>query len=527
MIIQNLILTIDLGTAGPKVCVFDSQANIVDKAFEETSLNLIEDGGAEQNPDDWKNAILNAFATLKTRAKFNPKNIKAINITSQWSGTVAVDKNGEAIHDAIIWMDSRGAPYVQKIMDGWPKIEGYGLFKVLEWIRKTGGAPTKSGKDSIAHILFLKNEKADVYEKTYKFLEPKDYLNNWLSGKILSSYESITLHWVTDNRDVNNIKYDDKLLKWAGLEKEKLPDLISPNSIVGPLKKDIIDLLGVADDCQLISGSPDTHSAAVGSGAVGENEPHLYIGTSSWLLAHTTKKKTDIFHNMGTIPSSLKGKYLLANEQECAGVNLQFLRDQLFFPKDALNDKEAPSDFYEKLDTMAESIAPGCDGLYFLPWMYGERSPIDDHYARGGFYNMSLKHSRAHIARAVLEGVAFNSRWLLKYVEKNTNTTAKEIRFIGGGANSTTWCQILADVLNRPILQMDDPIQANSRGSAILASLALGWISEKDISTLCKVKKIYQPSKNSAELYNDLFDTFVTIYERNKNIYQYLNKKLH
>ena len=218
---------------------------------------------------------------------------------------------------------------------------------------------------------------------------------------------------------------------------------------------------------------------------------------------------------------------LLANEQECAGVNLQFLRDQLFFPKDALNDKEAPSDFYEKLDTMAESIAPGCDGLYFLPWMYGERSPIDDHYARGGFYNMSLKHSRAHIARAVLEGVAFNSRWLLKYVEKNTNTTAKEIRFIGGGANSTTWCQILADVLNRPILQMDDPVQANSRGSAILASLALGWISEKDISTLCKVKKIYQPSKNSAELYNDLFDTFVTIYERNKNIYQYLNKKLH
>jgi xylulokinase len=521
---QNLILTIDLGTSGPKVSVYNELGKLIDHAFRETNQILYEHGGAEQDTNEWKNAIIQAYEEIKGRGRFNSKQIKAINIASLWSATVAIDEKGNALKNAIMWMDSRGAKYIhQKVGDGLIKIDGYNVFKILKFISITGGGPSKSGKDSIAHILYLQNEEKEIYDKAYKFLEPKDYLNAWLCGRICASYDGITLHWVTDNRDINNIKYDNSLIKIFGIDAEKLPELLPSNSIVGSVTKETVAIFDLDENCVVISGSGDTNSAAVGSGAIKDYEPHLYIGTSSWLFTHLPFKKTDIFHNMGTIPSSIPGKYVLANEQECSGVNLNFLKNNIFYPKDELNSEAAPKDFYKRLDEMAAGIPAGSDNLIFLPWLYGERSPVDDHHARGGFYNLSLQHTRAHMARAVFEGVAFNSRWLLKYVEKNMKRQSEGIRFIGGGANSAVWCQIIADVLNRPILQVKDPIQANSRGSAFLASAAMGWIKYEDISELSEIEKIYEPNKNHTARYNDLFEIFIEIYHKNKSIFAKLN----
>ncbi|MCS6934265.1 MAG: FGGY-family carbohydrate kinase [Chitinophagales bacterium] len=520
------VLTIDLGTSGPKVSLFDTQGRCAGYEFEEVPLLLTDAGGAEQRPSDWTNAISSCYRKLISRSGISPSQIIAVNCTSQWSGTVCLDKEGNVLMNAIIWMDTRGAKYVDKLTRGPIRVEGYGIAKILKWINLTGGGPTKSGKDSLAHILFLKNELPKVYERTCKFLEPKDYLNYWLTGRMCASFDSITLHWVTDNRDINNITYHDGLISLAGIDKEKLPELVGTNTVIGTVRDTIADNWGLSKNTPVISGTPDLHSAAVGSGAIRDYEGHLYVGTSSWLVCHVPFKKTDIFHNMATFPSAIPGRYVIANEQETAGACLNFLKNNIFYHTDALSSSPAPADFYKILDKIAATAPPGSDGVLFLPWLIGERSPIDDHTVRGGIFNLSLHHTRAHIMRSVLEGVALNARWLLMYVEKMTARTIDNIHFIGGGANSELWCSIMADVLNRHIHQVEQPLMANSRGAAILALLALREIDIDEAARSVTIRKVFSPNSDNVRLYDEKFECFVDIYNRNKTLFARLNQKL-
>ncbi len=519
-----LILTIDLGTSGPKVALFDERAKCIGYEFEEVPLLLFDHGGAEQRPADWITAIKNCYKRLIAEHNINTKNITAINCTAQWSGTVCVDKEGKELMNSVIWMDTRGAEFVQQLTHGPIRVEGYGVGKILKWLRLTGGGPTKSGKDSIAHILYIKNKLPEVYEKTYKFLEPKDYLNLWLTGRFATSFDSITLHWITDNRDINNIVYHDGLIQLTGIEKDKLPELVPTNSVLNNVRKEIADEFGLSADVKVISGTPDVHSAAIGSGAVQDFEGHLYVGTSSWLVCHVPFKKTDIFHNMGTIPSALPGRYLLVNEQETAGACLNFLKNNLIYHNDELNTGAAPKDFYKLLDKIVANVPAGSEGVYFLPWLYGERSPVDDHSVRGGFYNLSLNSNRSHMFRAVLEGVGLNARWLLTFAEKMTGKNFDAINFIGGGANSAVWSQMMADVFNRPIRQMREPLMSNSRGTAILALLALNKMSVNDVSNFVEHERLFEPNSLNKIVYDEMFERFVEIYNRNKPIWAKLNK---
>lgn len=523
IVMSSLILTIDLGTSGPKVSLFDTKAKCIGYEFEEVPLLLSDGGGAEQRPSDWINAIKSCYKKLVTAKSVNTRQIMAINCTAQWSGTVCVDKNGAELMNSIIWMDTRGAEYVKQLTHGPIRVEGYGVGKILQWIRLTGGGPTKSGKDSIAHILYIKNKLKDIYERTYKFLEPKDYLNLWLTGRFTASYDSITLHWITDNRDINKVTYHDGLINLTGIDKEKLPELVPTNSVLGNVSKSIAEELGLNSDVKVISGTPDVQSAAVGSGAIRDFEGHLYIGTSSWLVSHVPFKKTDVFHNMGTIPSAMPGRYLIANEQETAGACLNFIKNNLLYHTDELNSGNPPKDFYKLVDKIVERVKPGSEGVIFLPWMYGERSPVDDHHVRGGFYNLSLNNNREHMMRAVLEGISLNARWLLMYVEKMTGKEFNAVNFIGGGANSNIWSQIIADVLNRPIKQVKEPLMANSRGTAMLALMALGMMNIDEAAAAVEVNKIFEPNSKNKVTYDVLFERFIEIYNRNKPVWMKLN----
>jgi len=194
---------------------------VIDFEFEETHLSLLPNGGAEQNPDEWWDAILKSSKRLLAKELVPVDYIVAVSCTTQWSGTVAVDRDGNHLMNAIIWMDSRGSQYIKEITGGLIKVEGYGIWKLLRWLCLTGGIPAHSGKDSIAHILFIRNEFPEIYKKTYKFLEPKDYINLRFTGKFAASFDSIALHWVTDNRDISNIVYDDRLLKMSTIDREK------------------------------------------------------------------------------------------------------------------------------------------------------------------------------------------------------------------------------------------------------------------------------------------------------------------
>lgn len=519
------ILAIDLGTSSCKVALLTTRGQFLGTAAAAVPLLLLPAGGAEQDPDAWWAAIKNATRQLLEQGLAPPEAIVAICCTAQWSGTVPVDRSGRHLHNAIIWMDARGARYAQQITGGLLKLNGYGVDKLWHWLRRTGGIPTHSGKDPIAHILYIKHERPTLYQETYQFLEPKDYLNLRLTGRFAASTESITLHWVTDNRDVNAIAYDEHLLRLATLDRAKLPDLKRATDILGPLRPEIAAELGLSPTTQVIMGTPDVHSAAIGSGAVDDYAAHLYIGTSSWLACHVPFKKTDLFHNMAALPAALPQRYLLINEQESAGGCLTFFRDHLLYPADALAGAVPPEDLYARFEQMISQVPPGSDNLLFTPWLNGERTPIDDSAMRGGFHNLSLHSTRAHLLRAIYEGVAYNSRWLLGYVEKFIGRRLEVIRLIGGGARSAAWCQIYADVLNRPLAQVQAPVQANTRGAGLLAALALGELTTAELADSVPITQTYIPNPQTRATYDRLFAAFVKLYQQNQRLYHRLNRQ--
>ena len=260
-------------------------------------------------------------------------------------------------------------------------------------------------------------------------------------------------------------------------------------------------------------GSGDVHSAVFGSGAVADYEAHLYIGTSSWISAHVPFKKTAPTSNVASIPAALAGKYLIVDEHETAGACLTFLRDNLGFADD-----------FEAMNAMVDSVEPGSGRVLFTPWLNGERSPVDDHTIRGGFHNLSLSTTRAQMVRAVYEGVAFNSRWLLEAVEKFAGRRLDSLAFIGGGANSDQWAQIHADVLGREIRQVADPVLANVRGAALITLVALGRLPLEQIPAMVEVRRTFVPDPSTAGEYDILFDEFVNLYKQTKGIFKRLNR---
>jgi xylulokinase len=520
---DKIILAIDLGTSGPKVALVSAHGEIVASDSEETPMIFLSGGGAEQKPNDWWEAIVRAARRVVGRDHAAAAAIAAVSCTTQYSCTVAVDRDGRPLMNCINWMDTRGARAVRAMTAGWPSFQGYGLGKLIKWIRLTGGAPTLSGKDPIAHILYLKNERPDIYKAAYKFLEPKDYLNHRLTGRFAATFDSINLHWITDNRDASNIRYDHGLIAMAGVDRDKFPDLIQSTDILGPLLPGPADELGVPAGIPVVGGTTDAQSSGIGSGAVRDYEGHLYVGTSSWISCYVPFKKTDLLRNMATLPSAIPGRYYVANEQECAGSCVSFLRDKLIFADDGLATGPRPADAYRLFDRLAAEVPPGSERVIFFPWMYGERTPIDDHSVRGGFLNTSLHTSRPCLIRAVLEGVAYNSRWLLECVEQFCGRRFEWLNFIGGGARSELWCQIYADVLDRTIRSVKDSVQANARGAGFVGAVALGLLSFSDIGERVEIGATYRPNPANRGIYDNLFAEFVKFYKRNKSMFGRLN----
>jgi xylulokinase len=519
---NTYILAIDHGTSGIKAAIVSIHGQVLDYEYEKTGIVFLPGGGAEQDPDDWWQALIKACVRLIAKKSVDPEDIAAIAVSSTFSTTVAVDKNGDHLMNALTWMDSRGAPYVKEIVGGFPSVDGYGIFRIMRWIPKTGGGPTLSGKDDIAHVLLIKNEFADVYEKTHMFLPSKDYLNLKLTGKFAASYDSMQLFWVSDIRDIHNISYDEKLLSLLDLDPKKLPPMAASTDILGTISKDIAKTIGLSEDVKVVYCSPDHQTACIGSGAVNDFAGHLYIGTSSWIQAVIPFKKTDVLHSIASFPTAIPGKYQSVNEQDMAGGCLSHLFDNLLFYDNALKSAD-PIDPYQHIDKIAGGVPAGSHKLIFLPWLNGERTPVDDTTLRGGFFNMSKTTNQDHMIRAVMEGVAYNTRWSLKYVEKFIKREMNPIHFIGGGAQSDVWCQIFADVLNRDIRQLENPRQANARGAAFIASVGLGYITFDDIPQLTKIRKTFHPNPDNRKIYDELYDVFIRLYQKNKPLYRRLN----
>jgi xylulokinase len=416
---------------------------------------------------------------------------------------VAIDAAGEPLAPAIIWMDARGAAAASELAGARLKVAGYDPRKLARWVRRTGGAPSLSGRDSLGHILWLRAERPAIYGAAARFLEPVDWLGFKLSGRIATTGVTATLHWVTDTRDASRVTYDEDLLVLAGLQRRQLPELLPANAVLGPVTDAARAELGLPEVVPVIAGTPDTMSAAVGSGATADHAAHLYVGTSSWLSCHVPYKRTDPLRSVASLPSALPGRWLVSCEQETAGASLTLACDLLGAD-------------YPELDALAGAAPPGAGGVLFTPWLNGERTPVDDHVVRGGLHNLTLATRREDVARAVLEGVALNTRWMQQAVEKFCRRRLDPIAFVGGGARSALWAQIMADVLGRTVQRVADPGNANLRGAALLALLGLGELDASALHGRAPIEQAHTPNAAHRATYDELYAAFRGTYRASR-----------
>jgi xylulokinase len=516
-------LAVDHGTSAMKVALVDDGGRVLGFESEPMALLVGADGAAEQVPDAWWAGFLGAARRLLARELVPRAAIRAVCCSTQGEGTVPVDRDGRALMNAILWMDMRGAESLRRQFKGLVNVGGASLLRVLRWIRLTGGMPSMTGKDPAGHMLLVRDRFPDVYARTHKFLNVLDYLNLRLTGRFVATHDSILTSWVTDNRDPDRIRYHPALVRGCGIDPSMLPDIVPCTEVLGPLLPDVAAALGLASDVQVVAGAIDTTAAAVGSGAVEDRELHLYLGTCSWMTAHVPEKKTDLRSALASVPGAVPRRWLLIALQATAGGNLGFLRDKVLYHRDELLQEAGVPDVFKVMDRIAARVPAGSRGVIYTPWIWGERAPVEDRTLRAGLFNLSLEHDRGDVVRAFLEGVALNSRWLLAPVERFLGKRVTSLRLVGGGACSDVWCQIYADVLGAEVRQVQDPLQANARGAALIAAVGQGRVSWADVPRLAPVRRAFTPNPAHRAVYDDRFATFTELHRRLAPVYRRLN----
>jgi xylulokinase len=508
------ILAIDVGTSEVKTALVSHAGKVLDCARSGLRIIHPEPTWAEQDPNAWWHAICAATRELWRSTSHSPQSVSSVVFSCQMFGVLPVDADQKPLMNAMIWLDTRSRDQARAITSGFPKIAGYGLFRTLKWLRQTNGAPALAGRDTVSKLIWLREERPEVWQRTHKVLDVKDYLLMRCSGRSVTTHDLASGSWLYRTKK-GELGWSQPILDMLELTTEKLPEVVRSTEVVGELLEDAASDLGIPAGVPVVAGAGDVPSCAVGTGAVRTGEAHAYIGTSSWIAAHLDNRAVHPFAATGTLCAAEEDKYLLIATQETAGASLEWVRNNML--PNALH--------YDQINDLVDACEPGAGGAFFFPWLMGERVPKDDSSLRAGFVNLSLSHDRSHLLRAVYEGVAYNSRWALGPVERLMRKSVPRLRIAGGGAKSDPWCQIMADVLGRPIEQVANPQYAGVRGAALIALRALGEVARfEDTSSLVTVRRTFEPNENDRALHDDRFAAFKRFYKQNHAWFRVLNE---
>jgi xylulokinase len=472
------VLAIDLGTGGPKVALVAADGTTVAWSSRPVATRFISGGGAEQDPHEMWTAIVGATrATLQSVRPLPP--IVALAVTSQYMSVIPVAADGMPTGPCVLWMDTRGAEHNLTLLTD----ESFALF-----VERHGLIPLPSGNDNIGHIHVLRSFHPDAYRSAVAFVEPMDYVNARLTGRVGATQSTVFGQMVCDNRTWGLTEYDPVLVAATHLDPDKLAPLLPMNGIVGSVTTAVAAELGIAEGIPVTTGTIDSITSAIGTGALTAHDGSIIIGTTSVLVSHIDEHRGDLGAGILAVPSPLVGKYYVMAENGVGGRALEWAM-RLF----------GYGDDYVTAISDADSIGVGADGVQFVPWLLGSIAPQPNDDVRAAFVGLSLQHDRRHMVRAVLEGVAMNLAWLLPAVESFVGHEFDFVRFGGGAAQSDPWAQVLADALQRPVHQLEEPRATNARGAAFLAFSTLGTLSIDDVPSLLRTRAIRQPDPANRE----------------------------
>jgi len=505
---MSVFLGIDIGTSGTKTLAMDASGKILADVMETYPCYVPKPLWSEQDPEDWWKATIKSVGKVMKKAKLKPAEVKAIGLSGQMHGSVFLDKRNKVVRRAILWNDQRTAAEcaeMEAAVGGRKK-----LIKLVANPALTGFTAPK--------ILWLRNHEPRKFDKTCKVLLPKDEIRRRMTGEFATEVSDASGMLLLD---VAKRNWSKKLLSALELDIDLLARCYESEDVTGTLTPEAAKLLGLTTDCVVVGGAGDCAAGAVGNGIVNRGVLSTSIGTSGVMFVHSDEVKIDPAGRVHTFCHAVRGKWHMMGVNLSAGGSLQWFRNQLC-QADVAKARRAKTEIYDLLTAEAEAVKAGSEGLFFLPYLSGERTPHADPDARGCFVGLTLAHSRGHMIRSIMEGVTYSMRDSLE-IFAGLGVPVRQIRASGGGSRSPLWRQIQADVFGRKVVTINTE-EGPAYGVALLAAVGAGEF--KNIREACKatIRVVQETSANRAarmyydrafpiyqQLYGSLKDDFKSI----------------
>ncbi len=526
------IISYDIGTTGVKTCLFSIEKNVtlIRGEYAAYGLYIMEDGGAEQDADEWWNSLCETTRRLLEKTGIKKEEISGVSFCSQMQGLVLVDSNGNALRRPMSYMDQRSGEVMKKYGANGLTVAGLNAVKLLKCLKTTTAAPT-SVKDPIWKYLWVKENEPEVFSKVYKWLDVKEYLICRATGEFVMTRDSAYSTFLYDTRP-GKYEWSRSLCKMFHVDPDHLASVIDCSDMAGKITRKAADELGLAEGTPVFGGGGDATLIGVGAGCVTPGDTHIYSGTSGWVSTVTDKQYVDVVSMIAAVVGAKPGCFNYFAEMETAGKCFEWVKEHLaldeigiYLEKKHITEcgETAYKSLYDYLSATVEKAKPGAGGVIFTPWLHGNRCPFEDSNAKGMFFNISLNTGKTELIRAVLEGICYHLRWMLECEDKKVRTSSA-IRFVGGGALSNVTCQILADITGRTIETVNDSQDVGAVGATLVAGVGLGIISDlAEAKDFIPVKKTFKPNPDNKEIYDKYYCVFKKLHSANKTLFKDLN----
>ncbi len=505
---MKYLIGMDIGTSSTRAIIINEDGKLIASASADYPLITPKPGWAEQNPNDWWEASIKVLRKVLQDSKVSPKDIAGIGPSGQMHGSVFIDSNGDVIRPAILWCDQRTQNQCEKIYQTF----GYEGYIKLSFNKALTGFTAPK-------ILWLKDNEPENYNKIYKVVLPKDYIRFKLSGVYATEVSDASGTGLLDIRKRN---WSDEIISGLKIKKEILPDCFESYQVTARVNKEAANLTGLLEGTPIVGGAGDQPGGAVGSGIVKSGLISDYIGTSGVVFSYCDEPVYDSQGRLHSFCHAVPGKWFLMGVTLSAAGSLKWYND-CFGPSQNIKSQYPELKKYKLLDKQAENVSCGADGLIFLPYLTGERTPHADPYARGVFFGLSYVHNQDHFVRAILEGVAFSQYDCLKLIQEIGVKSDKVILF-GGGASSRIWKQIIADIFGLKIATLNVE-EGPSYGGALLAGVGCGIfdsVVQAADKVIREVEQI-QPNIENNKKYKKIYEIYSSLYKDLKEDYKKLS----
>jgi xylulokinase len=497
---------LDIGTSGTKSLLIDPDGNILAEATAHYGVSMPKPLWSEQDPEDWWTATLKTIRAVVKQSRVSKADVHCIGLSGQMHGSVFLDKNDRVLRPALLWNDQRTAAECDEIT----QLAG-GRQELIRMVAN----PALTGFTA-PKILWLRNREPRRYDRLHRVLLPKDEIRRRLTGEVATDVSDASGMLLLD---VCKRRWSSELLQKLQVNPDWLATVYESQEITGQLRPEVADKLGLTTQCKVIAGAGDCAAGAVGNGVVQRGIMTASLGTSGVMFVHSDQPQFDPHGRLHTFCHAVHGKWHNMGVTLSAAGSLQWLVENLC-PELA---SRRGQDAYQTVGSEAAAAPVGSEGLLFLPYLAGERTPHADPNARACFIGLTNKHQRGHLARSVMEGVAMSLRESLEII-KAMGVPIREMRLSGGGAKSQLWRQIFADCMDQPACTINAE-QGPAFGVALLAMVGIGRF--KNIEEACKatieVVKKTQPKKASARQYHQLFPIYQSLYGNLRETFQQIS----